>query len=70
MPATPQITINYSLPGFSGSNVSAAVVPLPANIDATMHVRNGYLAGGFWVLNVSGGQTFIPVGQIISISSP
>jgi len=65
-----QITINFSLPGFSGTNVSAAVVQVPSGIDATLHVRNGYSAGGFWTVGPSGNQVFIPASQIISITSP
>ena len=65
-----QITITYSVPGFSGSNVAAVVVPVPGTIDPTQHVRNIYMSGGAWIPGPSGNQVFIPASQIVGISTP
>jgi hypothetical protein len=65
-----QVTITYSVGGFSGSNVAAVVVSVPPNVDPTMHIRNVYLSGGAWVPGPSGNMLFIPTAQIINVTSP
>ena len=64
------ITITYSVPGFSGSNVAAVSVTIPSAIDPTRQVANIYLSGGAWITGPSGNQVFIPTSQIINITSP
>jgi hypothetical protein len=65
-----QITITYSVAGFSGSNVAAVVVAVPGTVDPTQHVRNIYLSGGAWVPGPTGNQLFVPASQFISITNP
>jgi hypothetical protein len=67
------ITISYTTTYSSGGVPTAnttAVVNVPAGIDPTQHVRNGYLSGGFWITTAAGVQTFIPKNQIFQISTP
>ena len=65
-----QISISYSVSGFSGSNVAVVVVSVPLNIDPTQHVRNIYQSGGAWVPGSTGNLVFVPASQIIQITSP
>lgn len=64
---TGQTTTTVTLPTAAGSvaGVSQTVVPF----DYTRYVRNAFLSGGFWFVNSTGVEQFIPWGTVIEITA-
>jgi len=68
-PTTITITYVSAFTNGVGSAQSTATLPIRAGTDYNNTVRNIFLSGGFWFTSASGVPTFVPWGQVISITA-
>ena len=54
---------------FTSGTGSPATIPIRAGTDFNNAVHNMFLYGGFWFVNPTGVQAFVPWGQITSITA-
>jgi hypothetical protein len=69
MAAPTSLTITYSGGSGSPQSVTLAKPDGTTPMDFTLATRNIFLAGGFWYASATGVNTFVPWGQITSITA-
>ncbi len=64
-PSTVTITYVSTLP----STTSTAQLNIPSGSDYGSFVRNMVMNGGVWISSAAGVLTFIPMGQVVSVTA-